>query len=94
MGTILQESMPKTFKSPKMKLIRFFERSRNKWKARAKDATYKIKLLTKKIKYLEQNKISQKERINQLESELQKIKDREKQTQNQIDQIKKKAITL
>jgi len=79
----------KKFKSPKTKLIRFFEKSRDKWKERAKESKYKIKLLSKKIKYLEQTKMTQKERIKQLESELDKMLHKEKQMQKDIEQIKK-----
>jgi len=86
--TLLQPIFKK-FKSPKTKLIRFFEKSRDKWKERAKESKYKIKLLSKKIKYLEQTKMTQKERIKQLESELDKMLHKEKQMQKDIEQIKK-----
>jgi len=86
--TLLQPIFKK-FKSPKTKLIRFFENSRDKWKERAKESKYKIKLLSKKIKYLEQTKMTQKERIKQLESELDKMLHKEKQMQKDIEQIKK-----
>ena len=86
--TLLQPIFKK-FKSPKTKLIRFFEKSRDKWKEKAKESKYKIKLLSKKIKYLEQTKMTQKERIKQLESELDKMLHKEKQMQKDIEQIKK-----
>ena len=79
----------KKYKSPKWKLIRFFEGSRNKWKIKAKDAKYQIKLLRKRVKYLEQHKREFKERSNNLELQVQQIKDKEKRMQAEIDQLKK-----
>ena len=50
------QTAEKKYKSPKWKLIRFFENSRNDWKKKAKEAKYQIKLLRKRVKYLEQHK--------------------------------------
>lgn len=91
MKTQLNQTISKQFKSPKTKLIRFFEKSRDKWKERAKESKYKIKLLNKKIKYLEDAASARKERINQLESEVEQMMDKEKQMQEELEQIKKKV---
>ena len=80
----------KKYKSPKQKLVRLFENSRDKWKQKAKDAKYQIKLLRKKNKYLEHNNTKQKELFNNLEIQLQQMKDKEKRMQDEIDQFKKK----
>ncbi len=80
----------KKYKSPKQKLVRLFENSRDKWKQKAKDAKYQIKLLRKKNKYLEQNNAKQKELFENIEIQLQQMKDNEKRMQNEIDQFKKK----
>ena len=65
-----QEMVRKKYKSPKWKLIRFFEESRNKWKIKAKDAKYQIKLLRKRVKYLEQHKKEFKGLSNNLEHQV------------------------
>ena len=84
---------PKTsgrkYKSPKSKLIRFFEGSRDKWKIKAKGAKYQIKLLRKKIKYLEPNKKEYKEHSNNIQMQLQQMKENEKSMQDEIDRLKK-----
>ena len=80
----------KKYKSPKRKLVRLFENSRDKWKQKAKDAKYQIKLLRKKNKYLEQNNAKQKELFNNLEIQLHQMKDQEKKMMGEIDQFKKK----
>lgn len=84
-----QHPIYKEFTSPKTKLIRFFENSRNKWREKAKESKYQIKLLSKRIKYLEQTKITQKERIRQLESEVARRPYKAKQMQEDVVQEKK-----
>jgi len=84
-----QKPSGKKYKSPKSKLVRFFEGSRDKWKTKARDSKYQIKLLRKKIKYLEQNKEEYKEHSKKLEMQLRQMKDKEKQMQDEIDRLKK-----
>ncbi len=84
-----QGTTGKKYKSPKWKLIRFFEGSRNKWKIKAKDAKYQIKLLRKRVKYLEQNKMEFKELSNNLDLQVKKMKDKEKRMLAEIDRLKK-----
>jgi uncharacterized protein YlxW (UPF0749 family) len=79
MKKILEQPISRRFKSPITKLVRFFEESRDNWKQRAKESKYKIKLLNKKIKYLEQTKIILKKQIKQLEKKLEKSSYKEKQ---------------
>ncbi len=87
---IKTKSSKKKYKSPKGKLVRLFEHSRDKWKQKTKAAKYQIKLLRKKNKYLEQNNAKQKELFNNLEKQLQQMKDQEKKLMGEIDQFKKK----
>ena len=77
------------YKSPMSKLVRFFEGSRNGWKEKAKDAKYQIKLLRKRVKYLEQHKRKFKELSNNLEHQVQQMKDKEKKMLAEIDRLKK-----
>lgn len=79
----------KKYISPKSKLIRFFEKSRDKWKIKAMNAKYQIKLLRQKNKYLEQKKKEFKERSRNLEIELQQMNAREKRMRDEIEQLKK-----
>lgn len=74
----------KKYKSPKWKLIRFFEKSRDTWKKKAKDAKYQIKLLRKKVKYLEENKLKDKEHTKNLELQLKKMSEKERKMQEEI----------
>ena len=80
----------KNYKSPKRILLRFFEKSRDKWKDKCKEAKYQIKLLRNKIRYLEKNKTAFKNKVKGLESELLQMKDNEKRMADEIEQLKKK----
>lgn len=77
------------YKSPKSKLIKFFTGSRDKWKEKAKEAKYQVKLLRKKIKYSEQKKKELKAYSKKLEIKVQEMEKKEKQMQNEIGQLKK-----
>lgn len=49
-------SQGKTYKSPRRKLVRFFEKSRDQWKTKHHQAKADVKRLTNRIRYLEQSK--------------------------------------
>lgn len=58
------------YKSPTRKLVRFFEKSRDKWKEKCLEAKYKVKLLRNQVRYMEKRKTELKQRIKELENEL------------------------
>lgn len=60
----------KHYKSPKGKLIKFFENSRNKWKNKCRDSKYKIKLLKNRNCYLKKRKDELNKKVKQLEKQL------------------------
>lgn len=59
----------KEYKSPSRKLITFFEKSRNNWKAKYQDLKYKTKLMKNKIAYLEKRKAHLNQKIKELRHE-------------------------
>jgi uncharacterized protein YlxW (UPF0749 family) len=58
------------FSSPLAKLVKFFEKSRNKWKTKYKELKYKAKLLSNQVRYLKNRNAELEERIKRLEKEL------------------------
>jgi len=60
----------KIYKSPLRKLVKFFETSRNKWKAKCQAAKYQNKLLKNKVWYLEKRKAELNKRVKELEKEI------------------------
>lgn len=65
----LKSVAKKNYKSPIGKLIKFFEKSRNKWKSKYLDAKYAIKLLKNQVQYLEKRKAELKLRVKELEKQ-------------------------
>ena len=53
----------KKYKSPARKLVKFFEKSRNNWKAKYQELKYKMKLMQNKTRYLEKRKTQLNQRI-------------------------------
>ncbi len=70
----MNESATNTYKSPRRKLVKFFEKSRNQWKAKCSDAKYMVKKLKHRIRYLEKSKKKWKSKAIELEKELSRIK--------------------
>lgn len=61
---------PKIYTSPKRKLLRFFEKSRDRWKAKCRTAKAKVKRLSKRVRFLEASRARWKQRARELEREL------------------------
>jgi hypothetical protein len=80
--------MEDNYKSPTKKLIKFFGKSRDQWKAKAIEAKTKIKLCNNRIKFLETSKASLKAEVEKLKLELKKA--RITNIQNDLDIKKKK----
>ena len=62
-----------TYKSPLKKLVAFFEKSRDTWKAKAIEATYALKLNGNRIRFLESSKAELKQQNQQLKAQLGKL---------------------
>lgn len=62
------------YKSPKHKLARFFERSRDLWKGKYQDRIYEAKILQNRISYLEENRESWKQRALEAEKQVKELK--------------------
>ena len=73
----MNESEPKRYKSPRRKLVKFFEKSRNQWKTKCIDAKAMVKMLKNRIRYLEASKNEWKSKAIELEQELARMKAQE-----------------
>jgi uncharacterized protein YlxW (UPF0749 family) len=78
----------KCLKSPVRKLARFFEQSRNRWKAKSKENKSNAKRFEKRIKYSKKRNVELKEKVKNLEYELDRVRVKEKQMEQSI--MKKK----
>jgi uncharacterized protein YlxW (UPF0749 family) len=74
----------KRFKSPARKLVQFFEKSRNRWKAKYQQSKTTVKRLENNNRYLKKRNTQLKEKLKALESELNKMRATEKQFQKLV----------
>jgi hypothetical protein len=75
----------RTYKSPRRKLVRFFEKSRDQWKAKCLEAKAAAKGLKHQIRYLEQSKLEWKTKAKELEKELARMKAQQNRAQRMED---------
>jgi tRNA nucleotidyltransferase/poly(A) polymerase len=79
---MMNERAEKTYKSPRRKLVRFFEKSRDQWKAKCLQAKATVKGLKHRIRYLEQSKAHWKTKAKELEQELAQIRAQQERVQS------------
>ena len=63
----------KEYRSPLKKLVRFFERSRDLWKAKCGEAKYRVKLLHTKVADLRKSRERWKVETKQLRGEVRQL---------------------
>ena len=85
---MINERKAKTYKSPIKKLVRFFEKSRDQWKAKCLEAKATAKGLKHRIGYLEQSKMEWKTKAKELEKELARMKAQQNRAQSLEDDKK------
>lgn len=85
---MLEEST-KDYKSPRRKLVIFFETSRDKWKKKCLDAKYQIKLLKSKIRNLENSKAKYKNRAKEYEAKVKKLEKQARKMKQEMQELKK-----
>ena len=77
------------YKSPKYKLLHFFEDSRDKWKDKVKEARKVIHLLKKRVTFLENSREYWRKREKDLKEELNNIKSERDSLIKEIEELKK-----
>jgi hypothetical protein len=82
----------KDYKSPPRKLLRFFERSRNQWKAKCAEAKQLVKRLKNRVRFLENSKALWKGRAQEVEAELVRTRAREQSLEKELATLKEKGV--
>ena len=80
----------KSYKSPPRKLVAFFEKSRDRWKAKCREAKIEVKRLKNRVRFLERSKEHWKSRVKELEAELAMVKAKERGKEEELEQLKKR----
>jgi len=75
----------KSYKSPRRKLVKFFEKSRNQWKAKCLGAKKQVKRLKNRIRFLEQSKAHWKNCAREFETELTAMKARQEELEKELE---------
>lgn len=82
----------KAYKSPQRKLVHFFEKSRNQWKAKCLDAKATVKGLNNRIRFLERSKEHWKSKVKELEKAVEQLKAEERTREQEIEALKKSIL--
>ena len=77
------------YKSPKHKLLSFFEKSRDEWKIKTKEGKHKIQLLKNRVIFLEKSRGNWREEAKALKEKLNNRKLENDNLQKEIDKLKK-----
>jgi len=77
------------YKSPRRKLLRFFEKSRDQWKAKCSSAKATVKRLQNRVRFLEKSKDRLQHRIRDLEADVNILKSLLQAKDNELTQVKK-----
>ncbi len=82
----------KTYKSPQRKLVRFFEKSRNQWKSKYRDAKLVVKRLQNRVRFLEKSKDRDTRRTRELKAELNKANAQVRALEKEVSAFKEKCL--
>ncbi len=82
----------KVYKSPVRKLARFFEQSRDGWKAKSRVAKAKLKRLTQRVRSLEQRQQTGQGRLRELEAELAQTKARAQELEAEVARLRQQLM--
>jgi len=88
-GLSKASSPGKTYTSPRRKLVKFFEKSRDQWKSKCREAKALVKRLKNRVRYLEHSREYWKHRSQALAAELAQAKAEIVARQKEMEALKK-----
>src|SRR4030042_2354537 len=77
----------KEYRSPVRKLARFFEKSRDQWKAKCREAKRRIRLLKSRIRFLEESRDRWRQRAKEMKQELAEAEARERELEEELEAL-------
>ena len=80
----------KVYKSPVRKLARFFEKSRDQWKAKCREAKAMIKRLKNRVRFLEESRDRWKMRAKELQAKVVQMEAEERKLQEELEVLRHK----
>jgi hypothetical protein len=86
----MEATHEKTYSSPQRKLVKFFERSRNQWKAKAGVAKTVLKRLGTRVRRLERSKADYQRQLVAEQAQVAEWQAKYAQTVRELEALKKK----
>lgn len=86
----MEATNEKTYSSPQRKLVRFFERSRNQWKAKAGAAKTVLKRLGGRVRQLERSTADYQHQLAALRTQGAEWRAKHEETVRELEELKKK----
>jgi len=80
----------KTYSSPQRKLVKFFERSRNRWKAKSQAAKTVLKRLGARLRRVEQRNADYQHQVGVLQRQVAEWRAKHAATLRELEELKKK----
>jgi chromosome segregation ATPase len=80
----------KTYSSPQRKLVKFFERSRDRWKAKSRTAKTVLKRLGTRLGRLERSNAAYRDQLAVLHTQVAEWQAKHEQTARELEELKKK----
>lgn len=85
----------KTYRSPQRKLVKFFERSRDQWKAKSRAAKTALKRLGRtRLRRVEERNATYQEQLAARQTQVAEWRAQHEQTARELTAVKKKRRTL
>ena len=84
----------KIYKSPVRKLVHFFEKSRDQWKAKCRAGKAMIKYLKNRVRFLEMSRDRWKRRVKELQREVAQLEAKERAWQEKLETLRQKEAEV
>ena len=84
----------KSYTSPQRKLVKFFERSRDRWKAKSRVAKTVLKRLGTRLRRVEQRNGDYQQQLAALQTQVAEWQAKHAQTAGELEALKKKYPSL
>lgn len=85
----MEPANEKTYTSPQRKLVKFFERSRNRWKAKSCAAKTVLKRLEMRLRRVERSNAVYQHQLAALQTQLAEWQAKQEQTARELEELKK-----
>ena len=86
----MEATSEKSYSSPPRKLVKFFERSRNRWKAKSQTAKTVLKRLGTRLRRVERRNADYQQQLGVLHTQVAEWRAKHEATRRELEELKKK----